>query len=67
MHSIVKMTHAAITEKRDPRVEINRFLLNYRNTPHATTGKRPTELLMGRKIKTKIPTVITPPTGRSHV
>ena len=33
---------------------INRFLLTYRITPHTSTGKAPCELLMGRKIRSKL-------------
>lgn len=34
------------------------FLLNYRATPHTTTGRTPSELLFNRIIKTKLPQVI---------
>ena len=32
-------------------------LLNYRVTPHSTTGVSPTETLMGRKLKAGVPTL----------
>ena len=66
MRSIVKVTHTAIVEKKDPRREINRFLMNYRNTPHSTTGKTPSELLMNRIIKTKVPAWISTAQGKTH-
>lgn len=33
---------------------INKFLLTYRTTPHATTGVCPSQLLMGRRIRCKL-------------
>ena len=33
------------------------FLLNYRATPHATTGVSPALLHLGREIRTKVPQV----------
>lgn len=32
--------------------KLARFLFHYRNTPHTTTGQTPSQLLMGRKVKT---------------
>ena len=31
------------------QTRVSRFLFNYRNTPHSTTGVSPAELLLGRK------------------
>ena len=44
-----------IATNQDPKVEVRRMLLNYRNTPHTSTGKTPAELMIGRQIKTQIP------------
>ena len=55
MATIVKVVHAAIAEKKDPKIEIDRRLLNYRNTIHPSTGKTPSQLMMRRIIRTKIP------------
>lgn len=33
---------------------VQRFLLTNRNTPHATTGRNPAELMMNRKLRTRI-------------
>ena len=53
--SVCKLVHTATVEGKDPRKEINTFLLQYCSTPHSTTGKSPAELLFGRKLKTKLP------------
>ena len=58
MATIVKVVHAAMAENKDPKIEIDRRLLNYRNTVHPSTGKTPSQLMMGRTIRTKIPTII---------
>ena len=33
---------------------VSRFLLHYQSTPHSTTGVSPSELLMGRRIRTRL-------------
>ena len=43
---LAKMRTGTFTER------LQRFLMAYRNTPHATTGISPAELLMGRRPKT---------------
>ena len=50
----MRMAHA---EKRDWRLELSKYLLAYRSTPHITTGQSPVELLFGRKLSTKLPEV----------
>ena len=46
-------------------VSLDRFLFNYRMTPHATTGVTPAELMFGRKLRTRLdlirPENFTPP------
>ncbi|KAL9962467.1 hypothetical protein ACROYT_G031572 [Oculina patagonica] len=54
---LLKAMRVAHAEKRDWRLELNKFLLAYRSTPHVTTGKSPAELLYGRKMSTKLPEV----------
>ena len=65
MATIVKTTHAAIAEGKDPKLEIKRRLLNYRNTPHPSTGKTPSELMMGRVVRTRVPQLIKTPKNKS--
>lgn len=50
----MRVAHA---EKRDWRLELNKYLLAYRSTPQVTTGQSPAELLFGRKLSTKLPEV----------
>jgi len=57
MKPLTKALRAAYTEKKNWKKEIYTFLLNYRATPHTTTGFPPSELLFNRKIRTKLPQV----------
>ena len=54
VRSVCKLVHTATVEGKDPRKEINTFLLQYRSTPHSTTGKSPAELLFSHKLKTNL-------------
>ena len=38
----------------DLDLTLQRFLISYRNTPHKSTGRSPAELLLGRRIRTKL-------------
>ena len=66
MSSIVKVTHAALAEGKDPKTEVIKFLRNYRNTPHSSTGKKPSELMMDRDMRTKVPMIIRAATRRAR-
>ena len=44
---------------------LSQFLFHYRTTPHTTTGLSPAEMLMGRRLRSKL-TLLHPDTG-SHV
>ena len=52
---LCKLIHTASVEGKDPRAELYKYLLHYRATPHCTTEKSPSEMLFGRRIKTKLP------------
>ena len=41
-------------EEGNMQEKLSRFLLKYRTTPHSTTGLPPAELLMNRKLRTKL-------------
>ena len=41
--SICKLIHTACAEGKDPKAELYKFLLQYRATPHTTTGRSPSE------------------------
>ncbi|KAF6019010.1 hypothetical protein EB796_022686 [Bugula neritina] len=40
---------------KDHKAELRKFLLSYRSTPHSVTGVSPAELMLGRKLQTKLP------------
>jgi hypothetical protein len=62
----VKLTHASLEEGKDPKTEITQCLLNFRNTPHPSIRKTPSELMMIRRVRTKVPMYIPPSTSSSH-
>ncbi|XP_064472857.1 uncharacterized protein K02A2.6-like [Ornithodoros turicata] len=53
--NVKKTVKAAGIQGRSWKEELHEYLLNYRATPHTTTGITPSELLFGRKIRTKLP------------
>ena len=60
MAVLAKVVHTAVASGQDPKVAVRRRLLNYRNTPHPSTGKTPAELMIRRRIRTRIPMVLKP-------
>ncbi|XP_065094887.1 uncharacterized protein K02A2.6-like [Ochlerotatus camptorhynchus] len=60
----MKIAHALYD---DWKVELDSFLELYNNTPHTITGKAPSELLQGRKLRSKLPQIedfeTTPPSS----
>lgn len=56
--SILKRLRIAQELGQDWRAELRRYLLTYHSTKHPSTGKSPGELMFGRHIKSKLPTVV---------
>ena len=57
--------NALLKMERQPgsfQAKLLRFLLNYRNTPHYTTGASPAALLFGRRIRSRLDLIRPPPT-----
>ncbi len=55
MRSLNKCIRAADAERLNWKQELNKFLRQYRATPHSTTGVSPFEALTGRRMKTQLP------------
>ena len=54
------MWHIAKIEGKNPKQEVNKFLRQYRATPHTTTGKPPAEVLFNRPFRTRLPKFLKP-------
>ena len=50
-----KAIRSAHAEGKPWKKHFHKFLLNYRSTPHCTTGFTPAELLFNRKVRNKLP------------
>ena len=66
MKPLTKAIRSAVIDQRNWRKELNRFLLNYRATPHSTTQLSPARLLFNRDINTKLPQITTECTSDIH-
>ncbi|XP_055527261.1 uncharacterized protein K02A2.6-like [Wyeomyia smithii] len=55
--SLLKRMKIAHAIHDDWKAELDNFLDLYNNTPHTITGKAPSELLQGRKLRSKIPQI----------
>ena len=55
MRTLKKIMQTAHLEAKNWKQELFRALLNYRATPHSTTGISPAEALFSRKIRTRLP------------
>ena len=60
MKTITKAIHTARTENRSWKQELNKFLRNYRVTPHSTTKKSPSYIMFDRHVKTTLPEITVP-------
>ncbi|CAB0003679.1 unnamed protein product, partial [Nesidiocoris tenuis] len=54
----------AESDSTDLDVALHRFLLTYRNTPHATTGVSPAEALLGRQLRSRLDLLRPPATAK---
>ena len=55
--AFAKAIKTSKVDMRNWKEDLPNFLLNYRSTPHFTTGVTPAELLFGRKLQTKLPAI----------
>ena len=53
--SLLKAMRVAHAEGKPRQRELQKYQLAYRSTPHTITGVSSTELLYGRRIRTKMP------------
>ena len=58
--TILKVIRIANLEGTDWKRALENFLFQYRTTPHATTGMSHAELLMGKKLRDKLPRLKIP-------
>ncbi|KAK3742186.1 hypothetical protein QZH41_012077 [Actinostola sp. cb2023] len=59
MRNLKKICTTARIEHKNWQQEINKFLINYRATPHSSTGVPPYTALYGRPMRTKLPEIPT--------
>ena len=57
MRTIKKVIKTSAVAGMNWKEEMNKFLRNYRATPHCTTGVAPATLLFNRPIRTKLPEI----------
>ena len=48
------------TEVKPLNIKLATFLLAYRNTPHSTTGEEPSQLFLGRRLRTRLDDLLKP-------
>ncbi|XP_061191102.1 uncharacterized protein K02A2.6-like [Saccostrea echinata] len=57
---MMKAVRAAHVDRKNWKQELFRFLRQYRNTPHSSTGLSPFTLMFGRDTRTKLPHIARP-------
>jgi len=57
MKTLNKFIRASVADRHDWGKDLNKFLCNYRATPHSTTNVAPAECMFSRNIRTKLPEV----------
>lgn len=55
--STLKRLKISQAENSDGKEDFNKYMLMYNTTPHSTTGKTPTMLLLGRTIRDTLPSI----------
>ena len=58
VRTVKKTVRVAKLKRKNRQQELNKFLRNYRSTPHTTTRVPPATALFGRPVKTKLPEVM---------
>ena len=66
MKPLGKVIKTSMLEGKNWRQELQRFLLNYHSTPHATTKMPPCELLFNRKVQGSLPELSTQNVVNKH-
>ena len=64
--NLKKVIHTAYNEGADVEEAVDKYMAAYRNTPHTTTGQKPSKLMWNKDIKTKLPSLPTKSTGKHH-
>ena len=56
VENAVKTFKSGISRLKDGSItdRLSRFLFTYRNTPHTTTGSTPSELMIGRRLRSTL-------------
>ena len=55
MRNLKKLYRTAITEHQNWKQALNKYLRNFRATPHSSTGVAPASAMFGREVRTRLP------------